>query len=34
VESFPNNASYSICQNDFREIMRLIGAKFRTSIGP
>lgn len=34
VESFQNNSTYSICQNDFREAMRRIGAKIRATVGP
>jgi hypothetical protein len=34
VESFPNHGTYSICQDDFREAMRLIGEKIRTTVGP
>jgi hypothetical protein len=34
VESFANNSTYSICQNDFREAMRRIGAKIRATVGP
>jgi hypothetical protein len=34
VESFPNHSTYSICQNDFRDAMRLIAQKIRTAAGP
>jgi hypothetical protein len=34
VESFPSHASFSICQNDFRDAMRLTGEKIRTTVGP
>jgi len=34
VQSFPNNSTYSICQDDFREAMRRIGEKIRATVGP
>jgi hypothetical protein len=34
VESFQNNTTFSICQGDFREAMRRIGAKIRATVGP
>ena len=34
IESFPNNSTYSICQNDFRQAMQRIGEKIRTTVGP
>ncbi|HEY0713066.1 MAG TPA: vWA domain-containing protein, partial [Polyangia bacterium] len=33
VESFPNNNTFSICQNDFSEAMRRIGEKIRITLG-
>jgi hypothetical protein len=34
VESFPNHATYSICQDDFRDAMRRLGEKIRATVGP
>jgi hypothetical protein len=33
VESFPNSSTFSICQNDFSEAMRNIGAKIGVLLG-
>ncbi|HEY0706055.1 MAG TPA: hypothetical protein VGG33_04625, partial [Polyangia bacterium] len=33
VESFPNNNVFSICQDDFNEVMRRIGEKIRITLG-
>jgi hypothetical protein len=33
VESFPTNSVYSICQNDFREVVKSIAQKIRVTVG-
>jgi hypothetical protein len=34
VEAFPNHATYSICQDDFREAMTRLGQKIVGTVGP